>query len=169
MCDKDEDIDASDDDEDIDMTRPRRKVNKAIVRQMRTRFELGETQAALAREFGISVIQVGRITRGECWGEVQRDPTQQELDEMHARIMANIAAGPGMTPREVAEPHPMDFTLPKFDMPMSPELREKAIALGLKVPPSPMDGGDAPDEPDREGAGLNKLFSTKVEGSDNGE
>lgn len=46
-----------------------------------------------------------------------------------------------------------------------PVMAAKLIELGaqhVKAPPSPMDGGDAPEESD--GSGLNKLFTTKGDG-----
>lgn len=37
------------------------------VERMRLWYEQGMTQRALGERFGLSVVQVGRIVRGECW------------------------------------------------------------------------------------------------------
>ena len=43
------------------------KVTAVIVEQMRKDYELGATQRELAEVSGLSVVQVGRIVRGESW------------------------------------------------------------------------------------------------------
>lgn len=43
------------------------KVTAVVVEQMRRDYELGATQRELAEVSGLSVVQVGRIVRGESW------------------------------------------------------------------------------------------------------
>ena len=43
------------------------KVTAVMVEQMRRDYELGATQRELAEVSGLSVVQVGRIVRGESW------------------------------------------------------------------------------------------------------
>lgn len=40
------------------------------------------TQGRLAREFGMSVGQIGRIVRGEQWQDYHQIPTDQEVDSL---------------------------------------------------------------------------------------
>ena len=43
------------------------KLTPTLVHDMRLEYAAGATQGQLARKYGISVGQVGRIVRGECW------------------------------------------------------------------------------------------------------
>lgn len=45
----------------------RAKLTPVQVQDIRERFAQGATQGALAREFRVSIGQIGRITRGEAW------------------------------------------------------------------------------------------------------
>ncbi len=43
------------------------KLTPTLVHDMRLEYAAGATQGSLARKYGISIGQVGRIVRGECW------------------------------------------------------------------------------------------------------
>jgi len=82
-----------------------RKLSAGDVRQMRELYGEGATQGALARHFGMSIGQVGRIVRGESWAEGagERTPTQAEFDGIlqrlqmvQARVNERTALGPEM-------------------------------------------------------------------------
>lgn len=57
------------------------KLSADQVRRMRELYSEGATQGSLARAFGVSVGQVGRIVRGESWQSYQRILTDQEIEE----------------------------------------------------------------------------------------
>ena len=65
------------------------KVSRDDVELMRKAYGEGATQGALARRFGISVGQVGRIVRGEAWQEVtnQRALRDEEADAILRRLL----------------------------------------------------------------------------------
>lgn len=44
------------------------KLNPSKVREIRERYNMGETQRDLGVAFGVSTNQIGRIVRGESWG-----------------------------------------------------------------------------------------------------
>lgn len=46
-----------------------RKLTAMQVMQIRERYAQGETQGSLARAFAMSIVQIGRIVRGEAWTE----------------------------------------------------------------------------------------------------
>ena len=45
------------------------KMTPSTVRELREFYMAGRSQGALARQYGISVGQVGRIVRGEAWSQ----------------------------------------------------------------------------------------------------
>lgn len=56
------------------------KLNPEQVLEIRRLYaEENWTQGRLAREFKMSVGQIGRIVRGEQWGEYTQIPTEQEI------------------------------------------------------------------------------------------
>jgi hypothetical protein len=57
------------------------KVTSTQVYDIRRRYAEGETQASLAREYKLSVNQIGRIVRGEAWGQFANpvEGTEREL------------------------------------------------------------------------------------------
>jgi len=59
------------------------KLTAGKVLEMREKYVKGMSQGALAREFGVSVGQVGRIVRGEAWGEFYQ-PKDPKLEELQA-------------------------------------------------------------------------------------
>jgi len=93
-----------------------KKLTYGKVQDMRTKYEHGATQGALAREYGVSVVQVGRIVRGEVWidagqavGEGTRLPPPdvltdpEEIQKQAERIFAQYQ-------QEVAPKDPMDYS-----------------------------------------------------------
>jgi DNA-binding transcriptional regulator YiaG len=63
------------------------KLTAGKVLELREKYVQGVSQGALAREFGVSVGQVGRIVRGEAWGEFYqpKDPKLEELQAVRDR------------------------------------------------------------------------------------
>jgi hypothetical protein len=79
-----------------------RKLDTAQVQEMYQRLLEGETQGSLAREYGISVIQVGRIARGESRAietgandrpvpNHQLQTPQLDVEGFESRIAARVA------------------------------------------------------------------------------
>lgn len=70
------------------------KLTPGQVMQIRTRYEEGLcTQGELAREFQISIVQVGRIVRGEVWQTLPASvASDQQIIESAERMMALQAA-----------------------------------------------------------------------------
>jgi len=60
------------------------KLTITEVREMRERYAEGWTQGRLSAEYGIGIIQVGRIVRGECWkdGAPQRKPQEVSRESL---------------------------------------------------------------------------------------
>lgn len=61
------------------------KLTPEQVLSIRERFANGETQGALARAFGVSVGQVGRITRGEAWQAFTQVMSESEIMARNAQ------------------------------------------------------------------------------------
>ena len=100
-----------------------KKLTSELVEELRTRYEGGETQGKLSRDFGISVGQVGRIVRGESWqGSMSlragRPPTARRLTEEELEAIAFKVMNP-TSPVEAI-----------VDAPRSPEAQERAKAFG---------------------------------------
>lgn len=110
-----------------------RKLGLEQVQEMRRLYGEGVTQGALARHFGMSVGQVGRIVRGESWqeGAGNRMPTQAEQDATLKRLL------------DLQERVNTQKELGTFEPPER------------KPPPSLLDGGDAESEVD--GSGLSEV------------
>ena len=65
------------------------KISALQVMEMRVRYrQQGITQGRLAAEYGLSVIQVGRIVRGESWQDVpELQASQNEMQASLERLM----------------------------------------------------------------------------------
>lgn len=96
-----------------------RKLDVLQVQQIRKAYEEGATQGEIARAFGMSAVQIGRIVRGESW------PTS--------------AGARGMAPREA------DDVL-KGLLALQEQVTPAQVELLRGPPTSLLDGGDAPDE-----------------------
>ncbi len=99
------------------------KLTPYDVQQIRRRYTEGETQGKLARDFSVSVGQIGRIVRNESWNSTglvapRVEATREELEMSAARLL---------------------------------RLQEQTRAERSGPPPSPLDGGDAPSESNGEG------------------
>lgn len=110
----------------------------------------GWSQGRLAREFKMSVGQVGRIVRGESWQQYNM-PENEEAQAMHNRgllmgrdLAAEAAESEKRFNERFADVAPL--AQPKLAMPLSAEARERLRAYGSQV-----------DEP--EGSGLERLAS----------
>lgn len=55
------------------------KTTWADVQRLRELYNSGRTQGSLAREFGLSIGQVGRIVRGEAWQTAEPEPEEPSL------------------------------------------------------------------------------------------
>jgi hypothetical protein len=68
------------------------------VQEIRAFYARGHvTQGQLARDYGVSVVQIGRIVRGEVWQGVGPAPSsQKEMEETAERLLAlqqDVVAG----------------------------------------------------------------------------
>lgn len=66
-----------------------RKLTVDQVLDIRRRYEEGETQAALGREYLVSTVQIGRIVRRESWQlaeETSGIPSSEQLAKMQAAM-----------------------------------------------------------------------------------
>lgn len=106
----------------------KRKLTRELVQQMRKDYGEGVTQGALARYYGVSVVQVGRIVRGECWmeGAGDRMPTQAEMDASLARLLKiqeDVQKyGPSPAPWERKR-------APEYELPVSEEVEAKVRSI----------------------------------------
>lgn len=100
-----------------------RKVNSDQVEELRRRYDAGETQASLGRAYGLSVVQIGRIVRGESWTGSASNPARQVIMQ------------------------PSDAELQESAQRMWEQQQALArTATPVVAPPSLLDGGDTPDE-----------------------
>lgn len=105
-----------------------RKLTFALVYEMREKYNSGRyTQAALSREYRVSVIQVGRIVRGEVW---------QEADGM----IQGVRESPMPSAEMLAE---LSRQVQQKKSPVNEELQ---IRVDQFLKPSLLDGGDVKEE-----------------------
>lgn len=108
----------------LDKGNATRKLTQQQVGEIRQLYGEGYTQGALSRHFGVSIGQVGRIVRGESWqaGAGNRLPTTAEMDKTLGNLL-RMQQQVELAPELLQHPHP-----------------------ATEIPPSLLDGGDAPDE-----------------------
>lgn len=71
------------------------KLTASQVQEMRSKYaQGGYTQGRLAREYGISVIQAGRILRRESWHTLANEPSQDEIAASLARLQKELGTPP---------------------------------------------------------------------------
>lgn len=80
-----------------------RKLTAYEVQQIRKAYAEGETQGALARAYGMSVGQIGRIVRGESWsgGLMPQGVSAAELEASAQRLLDlqhSLSKPPGPVP-----------------------------------------------------------------------
>lgn len=64
------------------------KLLASEVRDIRTLYARGDcSQGQLSRDFGVSVIQIGRIVRGEVWQHLPTEISARELDQSAKRLL----------------------------------------------------------------------------------
>jgi len=75
-----------------------RKVSPAQVLEIRKRYDGGlATQGSLAREFGVSVVQIGRIVRREVWNSLPETPGEDDFAESAKRLLQVQEKARGLT------------------------------------------------------------------------
>lgn len=110
------------------------------VKAMREKYAQGATQASLSREYSVSVVQVGRIVRGESW---QSLPTVKSAAEMQleafsmearaqesARRVAEMLRIEPVNPEEFIDKPPIPIFNP---VPLSKAIADKAKGYGARV------------------------------------
>lgn len=109
----------------LDKGNATRKLTQQQVGEIRQLYGEGYTQGALSRHFGVSIGQVGRIVRGESWqaGAGNRLPTTAEMDKTLGNLLRM-----------------------QQQVELAPELLQHPEHPATEIPPSLLDGGDAPDE-----------------------
>jgi hypothetical protein len=109
----------------VDKGNATRKLTQQQVVEIRQLYGEGYTQGALSRHFGVSIGQVGRIVRGESWqaGAGNRLPTTAEMDKTLGNLLRM-----------------------QQQVELAPELLQHPEHSATEIPPSLLDGGDAPDE-----------------------
>jgi hypothetical protein len=75
------------------------KLTPSQVMEMRELYNERWTQGALARRYGISVVQVGRIVRGESWQQYPQPPHPDEIE--HSKAIAPQAPEVTLTQESV--------------------------------------------------------------------
>lgn len=102
------------------------KLSPTQVLAIRERYGQGWTQGSLCREFGVSIVQIGRIVRNEVWQNLTHGPvvlSEGEIQASAERALARANAGNAVA--QAAE----DFK-----------------AVPERMPVSLLDGGDVPSE-----------------------
>lgn len=73
---------------------PREKIDAHLVRIIRRRYREGTSQGALARDYVMSVAQIGKIVRREAWADVpdeapavvSEDPAAESLERLKSLL-----------------------------------------------------------------------------------
>ncbi len=79
------------------------KLTAQDVRDIRARYAEGSvTQGQLARDYGISAIQIGRIVRWESWADVPQEMGREDLTALGQRLLQEQELQDRLT-REVEE------------------------------------------------------------------
>ena len=126
------------------------KLGIDAVHNIRSRYESGVTQGQLARDYGMSANQIGRIVRGESWADLPRpqldsyqldamakriwDQTHQEQSVL-GRVQQEVKeARQEMTPGETKADKLLEEleVIPKPKVEISEDMRRRMEALGFK-------------------------------------
>jgi hypothetical protein len=102
------------------------KLSPEKVLWIREQYTAGVSQGALARETGMSVGQIGRIVRGECWQGFQRPILDEDILESEARFKMNIDAD--LVSKMAAKDLPTAADSPTVD-PLEEFLKGKSIDI----------------------------------------
>jgi hypothetical protein len=81
------------------------KLTQAQVEEIRRRYSAGEaSQGQLAREYFMSVVQIGRIVRNESWIQAAAAaPREADMDALLERLMNTQQEVTGVHPRSAAD------------------------------------------------------------------
>ena len=140
------------------------------VMEIRKFYEAGTvTQGQLSRDYGVSVVQIGRIVRGEVWqglgpvaaGARELEASAEAMLELQRKIdreglVTKLAEAKGptwaeqqLTPEARARLSLFRDVAPQVERPLG-------TTKARVIPPSPMDGGDGGID-ETQGVGLAKL------------
>ena len=122
------------------------KLTASEVVKIRQMYLEGMTQGMLCREFGVSIVTIGRIVRGETWQKLPMSAKPLSEGEMKAsqeRVLAMIAADPGENaglpltqPTRTPPPSPLDDERDEVDAePTSglSALQQRAAGYGMDI------------------------------------
>mgnify|MGYP003660423923 CR=1 FL=1 len=103
------------------------KLNPGIVQDIRELYGRGDcTQGQLARDYGVSIVQIGRIVRGEVWQSVkQPEPSAREIENSAQRMLA--------VQRRVEEPAE-SFGVSRLQVEAAEHFRGDAMVRELRNP-----------------------------------
>lgn len=80
------------------------KLRASQVQEIRTLYAAGHTQGALARDYGVSIVQIGRIVRFEVWQHLPPPgPSDAEIRESEQRMLAEQERLAAEAPRQANE------------------------------------------------------------------
>lgn len=130
------------------------KLNGEQVMEIRAKFAKRVTQGQLAREYGMSVVQIGRIVRCESWAELPEIVTDQEFHMQVAK------AEYGVSKSEVQRSAERVMELLKAD---GIEIQREVVTVTDPNVPPPIDYTDmdvAPTQDVDDSPGLMKLYDT---------
>ncbi|MBV5322741.1 MAG: hypothetical protein JZU60_02765 [Ilumatobacteraceae bacterium] len=152
------------------------------VMEIRKFYEAGTvTQGQLSRDYGVSVVQIGRIVRGEVWqglgpvaaGVRELDASAEAMMELQREIdrkglIAKVVEAKGPTWAESQLTPEAKARLGLFrDLPQVPEVeRPSGTTKQRAAPLSPLDGGDG-GEDETQGVGVAALGTAKASFVDN--
>lgn len=68
------------------------KLTPSLVLEIRQKYATGTSQAALSREYGVGVGQVGRIVRGEAWQQFSTIKSAAELEADRLKLLEDAKA-----------------------------------------------------------------------------
>ena len=109
------------------------KLTPSEVAKIRAQYAQGQTQGSLCREFGVSVVQIGRIVRGEVWQHLPQQAAVLSPGEIKQREERLLAISQGDRVATMAQ---------EFEE----MLKAEGPAEPTRVHRSPLDDGDIPAE-----------------------
>jgi hypothetical protein len=134
------------------------KVTAVIVQQMRKEYDQGATQGELSDKYGLSVVQIGRIVRGESWKQIAVPTYQEATDESAAMIDSAVPIELELPPDFLQSLNDLKHVSAMPEIPVAPEVAARMALFGAQSKPAiqaqaveepPSDGGRDASAPER--------------------
>lgn len=127
------------------------RLSPGEVNRIRERYAGGETQGSLAREFGVSVVQIGRIVRNEVWLDIAPTLPDAGLADRFAKVQEEVNAKMEHEIAEMRAMHPDNLIANmgsvQYSDPAAAILTAKRLGPGVLSKPVVIPKEESPTEP----------------------